>query len=173
MVAAWEPLAVRGGLRRVLLALALLGAGLGSIGSLLWQVRPVGDSLLPLGRLMPALGWGCSRLLLMEPATRACRAVLQLSGRVAIAAPSPTEQGVPARALGAGEVIGILERWILVVLLVGQQYAALGFVVTAKTLARHKQMEERAFAEYFLVGTLTSMLIAMAVAAMLRDLLRA
>jgi predicted permease len=103
----------------------------------------------------------------MEPATRLCRAVLQLAGRV----PASAGTAVGARTasgMGPGEVIGILERWVVLVLLFGQAYAALGFIVTAKTLARHKQMEEREFAEYFLIGTLTSVLSAMAIAAGLR-----
>ena len=38
--------------------------------------------------------------------------------------------------------------------------AAVGFVVAAKTLARFKQLDDRDFAEYYLVGTLASVAVA-------------
>ena len=39
--------------------------------------------------------------------------------------------------------------------------AAVGFVVAAKTLARFKQLDDRQFAEYYLLGTLASVSIAL------------
>ena len=46
-----------------------------------------------------------------------------------------------------------------------------GFIVAAKSLARHKRFEtDSEFAEYFLVGTLASVLAAVAVAELLRGL---
>jgi hypothetical protein len=38
--------------------------------------------------------------------------------------------------------------------------AAVGFVVAAKTLARFKQLDDRDFAEYYLLGTLASVAVA-------------
>lgn len=69
-----------------------------------------------------------------------------------------------AADLGRGEAIGVLERWIALVMVVRGDYAALGFLMAAKALARHKRFEDDpAFAEYFLVGTLGSVLAAIAV----------
>lgn len=60
----------------------------------------------------------------------------------------------------AGALIGILERGIVLTLLSVGQYAAIGFVLTAKSIARYKKMsEDIAFAEYYLIGTLLSNLL--------------
>ena len=40
--------------------------------------------------------------------------------------------------------------------------AAIGLVVAAKTLARFKQLDDRQFAEYYLLGTLASVSVALA-----------
>ena len=63
--------------------------------------------------------------------------------------------------LRIGSWIGILEREIILILGLMGQYGAIGFVLTAKSLARHKQLNEQAFAEKYLVGTLLSALIAL------------
>lgn len=60
---------------------------------------------------------------------------------------------------GAGETIGYLERLVLAILLVINQVAAIGWVIAAKAFARSRQLSESAeFCEYFLVGTLVSVL---------------
>ncbi|MCL2826083.1 MAG: DUF3307 domain-containing protein [Eggerthellaceae bacterium] len=61
----------------------------------------------------------------------------------------------------AGTMIGILERLIIAVFALCGQPAAIAFVIAAKSLARFKQLENRAFAERYLVGTLTSTLLAL------------
>lgn len=50
------------------------------------------------------------------------------------------------------------------------QWSAIGFVLTAKSVARFKELENRAFAEAYLVGTLTSFLVAGASGLLLRAL---
>ena len=45
--------------------------------------------------------------------------------------------------------------------LVGAE-AAVGFVIAAKTIARFKQLDDRGFAEYYLLGTLASVSVAIA-----------
>ena len=42
--------------------------------------------------------------------------------------------------------------------------AAIGFVVAAKTLARFRQLDDREFAEYYLLGTLASVAVAIVTA---------
>lgn len=59
-----------------------------------------------------------------------------------------------------GRIIGKLERIIISILVLYNQFGAIGFVLTAKSIARYKQLEDRNFAEKYLVGTLTSVLIA-------------
>jgi len=60
-----------------------------------------------------------------------------------------------------GATIGILERLIVCVLVLAGQAAAIGFVIAAKTLARFRQLDDRHFAEYYLVGTLASVTLAL------------
>lgn len=59
-----------------------------------------------------------------------------------------------------GSWIGILEREIILTLGLIGQFGAIGFVLTAKSLARFKQLENKSFAEKYLVGTLLSAFIA-------------
>lgn len=61
----------------------------------------------------------------------------------------------------AGRLIGILERIIIVVMIILNQYAAIGLVFTAKSIARYDEITKNpSFAEYYLVGTLLSVIIA-------------
>ena len=60
---------------------------------------------------------------------------------------------------GAGAVIGNLERILSAVFLAMNQVASIGFIYTAKSIARFKEIEEnKGFAEYYLIGTLFSIL---------------
>ena len=60
-----------------------------------------------------------------------------------------------------GELIGFLERLILIILMSLNQYGAIGFVLTAKSIARHSAIvNEKMTAEYYLMGTLLSIVFA-------------
>ncbi|MFQ5486085.1 MAG: hypothetical protein ACE5DO_12240 [Desulfobacterales bacterium] len=61
-----------------------------------------------------------------------------------------------------GAFIGTLERALIIVLIGKESYAAVGFVVAMKSIARYERMQkEKAFAEYFLAGTMLSLLLAL------------
>lgn len=62
--------------------------------------------------------------------------------------------------LEVGYLIGSLERWIILLLGVFGMWEAVALVVAVKSIARFEELKQRAFAEYFLVGTLTSVLVA-------------
>lgn len=64
--------------------------------------------------------------------------------------------------LSRGKIIGYIERLIVIILIFNNQYTAIAFIITAKSLARFKQMDDREWAEYFLLGTLTSILLGIA-----------
>lgn len=64
--------------------------------------------------------------------------------------------GVP----GTGRAIGMLERLILFPMVVLGEWGGVGLIVAAKSLARFKDLDRRPFAEYYLIGTLTSLVIA-------------
>jgi len=60
----------------------------------------------------------------------------------------------------AGEAIGNLERLLILTLVLQRNYATIGLVLAGKTIARYKKLEEKNFAEYFLIGTFTSIIVA-------------
>ena len=62
-----------------------------------------------------------------------------------------------------GRVIGLLERLFVVIFVLMGQYAAIGFILAAKGVARFQDFKSRTFAEYVLIGTLLSTLLAMIV----------
>ncbi len=68
--------------------------------------------------------------------------------------PSPAPPG------RVGEAIGIIERLLIVTFVLAGAEAAIGLVIAAKTLARFKQLDDRDFAEYYLLGTLASVAVA-------------
>lgn len=72
---------------------------------------------------------------------------------------------------GAGHWIGVLERLIVMAAVWQGEWAAVGLVLTAKSIARFKELEDRAFSEIYLVGTMTSVLVAIASGWVLRALL--
>jgi len=71
----------------------------------------------------------------------------------------------------AGRVIGILERVLVYHLVLNDQYSAIGLVLAAKSFTRFKDLEKRQRAEYVLIGTLASTLLAMLTAAATEALL--
>lgn len=66
--------------------------------------------------------------------------------------------------LEAGATIGGLERLIVLGLGIAGQWEAVGLVLAAKSIARFEKLKQRPFAEYFLVGTLGSILVAILLA---------
>lgn len=60
-----------------------------------------------------------------------------------------------------GKYIGILERTFIYFLIIFQQYTAIGILLGLKTFARFKELDKRDFAEYFLIGSLLSILTAL------------
>lgn len=61
----------------------------------------------------------------------------------------------------AGRYIGIFERSLIMIAILLGRYEFIGFLIAAKSIARYPEIsKEFAFAEYFLVGTLTSVTIA-------------
>ncbi|GAM00828.1 hypothetical protein [Sphingomonas parapaucimobilis] len=79
-----------------------------------------------------------------------CRGIFNLTGLKDSIAHLPT----PVHS--AGRWIGALERLILAVGIIAHSWEILAAVIALKTVARFKDMDERAFAEYFLVGSLFS-----------------
>jgi hypothetical protein len=73
----------------------------------------------------------------------------------------------------AGYAIGVLERVISTTLVLIGQYSAIGFIIAAKSIARYKRItEEAAFAEKYLIGTLSSIAISIIVTLFLMQWIR-
>ena len=85
--------------------------------------------------------------------------------------PDRERAAVPPAQVGA--TIGVLERLLIVTLLLVGADAAIGFVVAAKTIARFRLLDDRDFAEYYLLGTLASVSVAIVTAIVARAALNA
>ena len=59
-----------------------------------------------------------------------------------------------------GRWIGILERVIVLSLILNDSLGSVAFVLTAKSIARFNELSDRDFAEYYLIGTLASTMLA-------------
>jgi hypothetical protein len=98
--------------------------------------------------------------------TRIVRGILMRFPR---AVPSGADEAGGEYAMG--RVIGCLERYIALTLVLFGQWAALGFILVAKSIARFPEFRRRSdkdFAEYYLIGTLTSVFVALVSGALLR-----
>jgi len=61
----------------------------------------------------------------------------------------------------AGAMIGFLEKVLLVIFFSIEQYSSIGLIMTAKSIARYEKLsKDENFAEYYLIGTLSSMIMA-------------
>lgn len=100
---------------------------------------------------------GVALFLLIWVGNWVCRGVFRLSGlKNAVA-------GDPEPGHSAGWWIGMLERLILSAGIILHSWEILAAVIALKTVARFKDMDERVFAEYFLVGSLFSVFWSMIV----------
>ena len=69
------------------------------------------------------------------------------------------EKGNDPTVPGAGAMIGNLERILSAIFLSLNALSSIGLIYTAKSIARFKRIEEnQGFAEYYLIGTLFSIL---------------
>ncbi len=77
---------------------------------------------------------------------------------------SETTRTVDQVEYNRGRVIGALERLMTFFFVMNGAYGALGFLIAAKGMTRFKQLDDREFAEYFLIGTFLSIILAGSVA---------
>lgn len=75
--------------------------------------------------------------------------------------PTTAEKKTDEQEVRRGRFIGAIERIVLALAVAAGSYEALGFLVGAKGLIRAKEFDDRAFTEYFIIGSLVSVLIAM------------
>ncbi|BDG35762.1 DUF3307 domain-containing protein [Saccharococcus caldoxylosilyticus] len=70
-----------------------------------------------------------------------------------------TEQFFHDSPAKIGQLIGMLERTLIVIFMMMDMPQGLAFLAALKTLTRFKQFEHKQFAEYYLIGTLSSAII--------------
>lgn len=96
-----------------------------------------------------------------------CRLVLSLSGLLPTNSAPGTDPATlsdaPVSASRAGRWIGPLERLLIAIGLMANSWEVLVAVVALKTVARYQELDKRTEAEYFLVGSLASLLWAIIV----------
>jgi hypothetical protein len=84
-------------------------------------------------------------------------------------APMTKEEKIDVVEFNRGRLIGALERLLLLAVVVAGSYEALGFIVAAKGLIRGHELEkDRNLTEYFLIGSLASVLIAVGTGSLAR-----
>jgi hypothetical protein len=87
----------------------------------------------------------------------ACRQLFALTGMKDAIAPAISSH------YSAGRIIGWLERLVLAIGIVTRSWEVLAAVVALKTVARFKELDDQLNAEYFLIGSLFSVLWAISV----------
>ena len=93
---------------------------------------------------------------------------------IEVVSESGVEIHVDLQELNRGRLIGNLERIVLTIVVAAGSYSALGFLIAAKGLVRFEEFEKsREFTEYFLVGSLSSVLVALCAGLVLRHALLA
>lgn len=62
-----------------------------------------------------------------------------------------------------GQMIGNLERLLIFIAIIIQEWSLVGIVVALKTIARYKELDDQDKSEYFLIGSLFSLLWAVSI----------
>jgi len=142
----------------------IIGSTLVLVGSLLWLI--VGQDLdvrdtLPTAP-MPAGRLACVYLtiaILIIGTIHSGRIIGDVLEREGIQ-PKATDDDQEEQGVEHGWLIGYLERVLAIILVAYGSVEGLGFLAAAKGLVRAQEWKDRALAEYFLVGTLLSILMA-------------
>jgi len=141
-------------------------------------IRALSDALSLVGRshLLTVSACSAGAFLAVVEAHIAVRFLFQTFNVKPIEKPVEGAEKVPTVdqvEYNRGRVIGVLERLMTFFLVLNGNYGALGFLIAAKGMTRFKQLDDREFAEYFLIGTLLSIIFAGSAALVIRCLLEA
>ncbi len=132
----------------------------GELASLLREGSVLGPALTGLFSI-GALKFVFGLLIAANEANLLIRWVL---GRLQLRPGTTAATGIDAAEYARGRVIGLLERALIYFFVLNGQFGAVGFTLAAKGFTRFKELENRGFAEYVLIGTLLSSGIALLVA---------
>lgn len=70
-----------------------------------------------------------------------------------------------------GRIIGYIERLLVISLTMVGAYSSIAFIIAAKSIARFKQLDDRNWAEYFLLGTLISIFLGLMLGLLAKEIL--
>lgn len=118
-------------------------------------------STISMGDVINVQVWLFGLLLVLNEANIILRYILRLTG---LASLGTKGEEVDQQEYSTGRIIGLLERIFVFLFVLLHQYTAIGFILAAKGVARFQDFKSRTFAEYVLIGTLLSALLAMMVA---------
>jgi hypothetical protein len=120
----------------------------------------------------------CAVLLIFSIAIYLCKGgTVIVRGLLSKAGTLPRLGGTPSHEdplpedtaeLNRGRLIGNIERLVLALVVAAGSYEALGFLVAAKGFIRSDNFKDRNLAEYFIVGTLGSVLVAIIAGMLIR-----
>lgn len=118
------------------------------IGEMLITKDLISDNLVP----SEVLRWCLFIIIILKP--------INLSFKILFQRYAPEESDSKENAVeGAGAIIGILERLLIVILICYDQFGGIGLVFTAKSVARFDKIsKDPVFAEYYLIGSLYSII---------------
>jgi len=148
-----------------LLAVSALVVGFGGTG---WTDT---DTIVRSGKVTAIVCVIAAVVAVFRCGTYVVRGVLNKTGAIPPREPEGAGGSGPLPStteLSRGRSIGNLERLLMIVAIGVGRYEVLGFLVSAKGLIRSREFENRAFAEYFILGTLASTTVALVVGIALR-----
>jgi hypothetical protein len=136
-----------------------------------WELLrpPASKTLIPAYIVAAAL-----LIFVVRGGTFIVRGVLDRAGTMPPSEPADLQDAssIETVELKHGRLIGNIERLILVLLVANSQYTALAFFFAAKGLIRSKDVERRAWADYLILGSLTSFLVAVVVGLLIQAVFR-
>ena len=120
------------------------------------------------GNFYPIVVYVSAFIINISGGTVLVRAMLEQTGKL----PLTEETKLNKREYNVGRWIGGFERTLILIFVLINNYLAIGLVLTAKSAARFNDLSDREFAEYYILGTLMSTLVAIAVGEAVNYLLK-
>jgi hypothetical protein len=116
---------------------------------------------IAMGSLVTAQVVIAGLLLVINEMNIVLRYILKIMGLESVGNQEDTVN-VSEEEYSMGRLIGLLERIFIVIFVLLNQYSAIGFILAAKGVTRFNNFkDDRPFAEYVLIGTLLSSLLAL------------
>ncbi len=133
-----------------------------------WFVSTLATIAVLTGREFHAVQWplvaaiATGYCFAIDGGTRVVRGILDKFPGLYTAVTNKLNEGTDANdSENAGEWIGVLERLIALTFVLTGNLTALAFALTAKSIARFKELEDKQFSEYYILGTSASLVVAL------------